>query len=107
MHAYGAAIDLNLAYSDYWLWEKGAPYRNRVPDAIVAIFERHGFIWGGKWQHFDTMHFEYRPELIGLGLVAVGIFLAAVLWCGLSGGPVTHLVRSAVGDAARTNSTRI
>jgi hypothetical protein len=32
---------------------------------IVAIFERHGFIWGGRWSHFDTMHFEYRPELLG------------------------------------------
>jgi hypothetical protein len=31
---------------------------------IVDIFERHGFIWGGKWYHFDTMHFEYRPELL-------------------------------------------
>jgi hypothetical protein len=28
----------------------------------VEIFERHGFIWGGKWYHYDTMHFEYRPE---------------------------------------------
>jgi len=27
-------------------------------------FEHHGFIWGGKWWHFDTMHFEYRPEII-------------------------------------------
>jgi DNA segregation ATPase FtsK/SpoIIIE, S-DNA-T family len=43
---------------------------------------------------------HHRPELIGLALIAVGIFLAAVLWFGLSGGPVTHLVRSAVGDAA-------
>ena len=43
----------------------GAPrYRNRVPFDIVAVFERHGFIWGGKWSHFDTMHFEYRPELL-------------------------------------------
>src|ERR1700722_17429664 len=41
-----------------------------------------------------------RPELIGLALVSVGFFLAAVLWFALSGGPVTHLVRSAVGDAA-------
>ena len=61
MHAYGAAIDLNTKYSDYWLWSKGA-YRNRIPFEIVEIFERHGFIWGGKWGHFDTMHFEYRPE---------------------------------------------
>jgi hypothetical protein len=67
MHAYGAAIDLNLAFSDYWFWQpKKAPikYRNRMPYEIVEIFERHGFIWGGKWYHFDTMHFEYRPELL-------------------------------------------
>jgi hypothetical protein len=37
-----------------------------MPPEIVAIFERHGFIWGGKWRHYDTMHFEYRPELLGL-----------------------------------------
>jgi hypothetical protein len=40
------------------------PYRNRIPHRIVEIFERHGFIWGGKWYHYDTMHFEYRPELL-------------------------------------------
>jgi hypothetical protein len=62
MHAYGAAIDINVAFSDYWLWRKGG-YRNRIPHEIVEIFERHEFIWGGKWGHFDTMHFEYRPEL--------------------------------------------
>lgn len=64
MHAYGAAIDLNVAFSDYWLWRPHAPYRNKIPYAIVEIFERHGFIWGGKWGHYDTMHFEYRPELL-------------------------------------------
>ena len=41
-------------------------WKNRVPGAIGEIFERHGFIWGAKWYHFDTMHFEYRPELIAL-----------------------------------------
>jgi hypothetical protein len=68
MHAYAAAIDLNIKASDYWLWQtaKGGniPYRNRMPQEIVDIFERHGFIWGGKWYHYDTMHFEYRPELL-------------------------------------------
>jgi hypothetical protein len=72
MHAYAAAIDLNIAYADYWLWHphpEGAPipYRNRMPQQIVDIFERHGFIWGGKWYHYDTMHFEYRPELLRIG----------------------------------------
>jgi hypothetical protein len=70
-HGYGIAIDLNTRYSDYWFWQphdesRGLPiaYRNRMPQEIVAIFEKHGFIWGGKWYHFDTMHFEYRPELL-------------------------------------------
>ncbi|MGC1959145.1 MAG: M15 family metallopeptidase, partial [Pseudolabrys sp.] len=38
--------------------------RNRIPIEIVRIFEKQGFIWGGYWYHFDTMHFEYRPELL-------------------------------------------
>jgi hypothetical protein len=42
------------------------PWRNRMPKHIVDAFERHGFIWGGRWYHYDTMHFEYRPELLGL-----------------------------------------
>ena len=41
-------------------------WRNRIPGAIGEIFERHGFIWGAKWYHMDSMHFEYRPELIAL-----------------------------------------
>lgn len=69
MHAWGAAIDISAAYSDYWYWQRAAgdppPYTNRIPQEVVAIFERHGFIWGGRWAHFDTMHFEYRPELLG------------------------------------------
>ena len=63
MHSWGAAIDLNAAYTDYWLWRPGTP-ANIVPAEIIEIFERHGFIWGGKWWHYDTMHFEYRPELL-------------------------------------------
>ncbi|MGH7155827.1 MAG: M15 family metallopeptidase [Acetobacteraceae bacterium] len=68
MHAWGAAIDINIRFADYWLWHRGGiqnvAYVNRVPSEIVDIFERHGFIWGGKWYHYDTMHFEYRPELL-------------------------------------------
>lgn len=69
MHAYAAAIDINTAYSAYWLWSKPDSaghyqWSNRIPGQIVEIFEKHGFIWGGRWYHFDTMHFEYRPELL-------------------------------------------
>jgi peptidoglycan L-alanyl-D-glutamate endopeptidase CwlK len=69
-HSFGIAIDINTANADYWHWTgkpEGSPdiaYRNRIPLEIVEIFERHGFIWGGKWYHYDTMHFEYRPELL-------------------------------------------
>src|SRR6059058_4383921 len=41
-----------------------------------------------------------HPELVGLALVACGVFLAAVLWFGLSGGPVADLVKGAIGVAA-------
>ena len=69
VHSFGAAIDLNTKFADYWVWSGGKPgrvpvYKNKFPMDIVEIFERHGFIWGGRWYHYDTMHFEYRPELL-------------------------------------------
>jgi hypothetical protein len=68
MHSFGIAIDINTDYSNYWQWDGGKKgkieYRNKIPMEIVKIFEKYGFIWGGKWYHYDTMHFEYRPELL-------------------------------------------
>lgn len=64
VHSFGAAIDINVKYSAYWRWSTNGKYVNKIPHEIVNVFERHGFIWGGKWYHFDTMHFEYRPELL-------------------------------------------
>ncbi len=71
MHAFGMTIDLNVSYSNYWQWDckckdenANLKFRNKVPQKLVEIFEKHGFIWGGKWYHYDTMHFEYRPELL-------------------------------------------
>ncbi|MDR2789990.1 MAG: SH3 domain-containing protein [Campylobacteraceae bacterium] len=66
MHAFGTAIDLDIKYANYWLWDKNTKrqYKNSLPQKIVDIFEKHGFIWGGKWLHYDTIHFEYRPELL-------------------------------------------
>jgi D-alanyl-D-alanine carboxypeptidase len=68
-HGSGTAIDLALKRAHYWRWSKSGAkdviaYRNAIPSEIVSIFEKHGFIWGGKWHHYDTMHFEYRPELL-------------------------------------------
>jgi len=69
-HSYGIAIDINTKYSDYWLWKnrnasetQKISYVNRIPLEIVRVFEKYGFVWGGRWYHFDTMHFEYRPEI--------------------------------------------
>jgi len=75
VHSFGAAIDLNTRYADYWIWSGGKPgrvphYNNKYPLTIVDAFERHGFIWGGRWYHYDTMHFEYRPELLAIAKVA-------------------------------------
>ncbi len=66
-HSYGISIDLNVARSNYWEWQRPkAPlvWKNRFPQAVVDAFEAEGFIWGGRWDHYDTMHFEYRPELL-------------------------------------------
>ena len=69
-HSFGIAIDINTSYADYWLWSNPKAgeldiieYKNRIPLEIVEAFERHGFISGARWYHFDTMHFEFRPEL--------------------------------------------
>ncbi len=66
-HSYGVSLDLNVARSHYWRWQKPPEpiaWRNQVPQAIVDAFEAEGFIWGGRWYHYDTMHFEFRPELL-------------------------------------------
>lgn len=62
-HSFGIAIDLNVKQSAYWKWDKKYNFRNNFPKEIIDIFEKYGFIWGGRWYHYDTMHFEYRPEL--------------------------------------------
>ena len=70
-HSYGIAIDINTSYSNYWLWSNPncsetdkIKYVNKIPLDIVKVFEKYGFIWGGRWYHYDTMHFEYRPEFL-------------------------------------------
>lgn len=76
-HSYGIAFDIAVPHSSYWLWDhKGAAetdtisYSNKIPLELVKIFEKHGFIWGGAWYHYDTMHFEYRPEILAFARLA-------------------------------------
>ena len=70
-HSYGMTIDINTSFSNYWLWSNpgrsetdSLKYENKIPLEIVKVFEKYGFIWGGRWYHYDTMHFEYRPEFL-------------------------------------------
>ena len=77
-HAWGLAIDLvPISYEGrdaYWRWSRvleggdwdRIPMEQRwsPPQRVVAVFERHGFVWGGKWPLFDMIHFEYRPEIL-------------------------------------------
>lgn len=66
-HAYGIAIDLKSDKRDYWKWtsiEEGQKRLLDYPKELVESFENNNFVWGGKWGHFDILHFEYRPEII-------------------------------------------
>jgi D-alanyl-D-alanine carboxypeptidase len=67
-HGWGIAVDIAIAGAHHWQWAKPENgrhvWRSAIPMDIVRIFEKHGFIWGGRWYHYDTMHFEYRPELL-------------------------------------------
>jgi hypothetical protein len=76
-HAFGAAVDVVSANprhgETYWLWARARDEewytrplsRRHVPPAsFVEVFEKHGFVWGGKWLFYDTIHFEYRPDVL-------------------------------------------
>ena len=85
-HSLGLAIDIQPkslgGKAIYWLWEMGrtkdwmlVPLEKRwnPPDELIGLFEREGFIWGGKWPVYDNMHFEYRPELHEFSRLMVGL----------------------------------
>ena len=50
-HAFGLALDLNVPGN----LRGSAGEMNR---AVVAIFKKWGFAWGGDWRWTDPMHFE-------------------------------------------------
>lgn len=78
-HSWGIAIDIlpknwgnkNIYWNWISWWNKDwmlIPLERRwmPPLEVIKVFEEEGFIWGGKWHLWDTMHFEYRPELLVL-----------------------------------------
>jgi len=78
-HSYGTAIDLLprdlKGRKTYWQWNSGGTMEIDTyympPETVIKIFEEHGFVWGGKWDLIDTMHFEYRPEILLLNNFSV------------------------------------
>jgi hypothetical protein len=80
-HSYGIAVDLLMraeaGMETYWQWTEAkgidwrivpAEKRQSPPAAVIRAFEDQGFIWGGRWQRYDTMHFEYHPVLLIMGV---------------------------------------
>lgn len=51
MHAFGLAVDINTPTNQ--LGTQGD-----MDPRVVEIFERWGFVWGGRWSRPDPMHFE-------------------------------------------------
>jgi hypothetical protein len=86
-HSYGTAIDIlptaRRGLETYWLWTAeynsewwAVPYSKRMhpPDKVIKAFEAYGFVWGGKWLFYDTMHFEYRPEIFLLNNLPISYY---------------------------------
>jgi D-alanyl-D-alanine carboxypeptidase len=51
LHTWGIAVDLNVPGN-----QRGTA--GEMDRRVVAIFERWGFAWGGRWRYTDPMHFE-------------------------------------------------
>lgn len=51
LHSFGIALDLNVPEN-----QRGTP--GQMDPAVVAIFKRWGFAWGGDWGYTDPMHFQ-------------------------------------------------
>ena len=69
-HAFGTAIDINPPFNDVppilASGKKGGnkhyievPDGTDLPADLVAVFKYYGFRWGGEWDYFDPMHFDF------------------------------------------------
>jgi hypothetical protein len=52
-HTWGVAFDINASANPFGR-------EPRMDSRLVAVFERWGFTWGGRWLVPDGMHFEFR-----------------------------------------------
>jgi len=64
-HSWGIAFDLNAAHNPLASippasFDATHPFVFTSDHPIVKIFKKHGFTWGGEFQHRkDPMHFQY------------------------------------------------
>ncbi len=56
VHSWGAAFDINVASNQYG-------QKPTLDRRVVAVFERRGFTWGGRWRVPDGMHFQFTRPL--------------------------------------------
>jgi hypothetical protein len=57
-HAWGIAVDLNVADNPFSVSARKAP--PNMPPQVVRAFQQQGFAWGGDWlRRKDGMHFEF------------------------------------------------
>ena len=57
-HTWGVAFDINVAQNVFG-------HTPHLDPRLVSIFERWGFVWGGRWLVPDGMHFEYLRSSSG------------------------------------------
>lgn len=51
-HSWGIALDFNVKNNQMGM-------RPEMDMRIVDVFEKAGFVWGGRWKKPDGMHFQY------------------------------------------------
>lgn len=66
-HAMGLAFDMNVLANPFG--KKPSPEAEGSLEEIAPIFEKYGFVWGGRSRFPDASHFEYRA-LTGVGVEA-------------------------------------
>lgn len=61
-HSFGTALDINIYQN--WLGDTPAAI-GKVGSVreLVPVFEKYGFLWGGRWARQDGMHFEIERNM--------------------------------------------
>ena len=105
MHAWGAAIDINPAYSDYWRWSRTGTYANRIPAEIVAV---HQAVAAGDFEKARSEWNRIYPLIDAL--ISVPFVAAIKATLGVLGHPVgstgSRLITTALHELERTDGER-